>query len=62
MQPETKSPFASKTLWFNVLAAGAALFGADGTFGHVFAPEEVAAVLGIGNIALRLVTSKGILK
>ena len=58
---ETKSPLQSKTLWFNVLAGAGAIFAGDGALGHVFAPEEVGAVLGIGNILLRFFTSKGIL-
>lgn len=57
---ESKSPLKSKTLWFNVLAGAAAIFGGDGALGHVFAPEEVGAVLGIGNIALRFLTNKGV--
>lgn len=53
-----KSFLQSKTLWFNLLVGAGALFGPGGAFGHVFTPEEVGAVLGVGNIALRLVTDK----
>lgn len=61
-KPNVKSPLKSKTLWFNVLGGAAAMFGADGVFGHVFAPEEVAAVMGIGNIVLRFLTTKSIIE
>lgn len=52
----------SKTLWANLLMGGAAMFGAGGTFGHVFSPEEVGAVMGVGNIILRLFTDKGLMR
>lgn len=54
--------YQSKTLWFNVLAGAAALFGSDGSFGHVFSAEEVGLGLGLGNMALRFMTSEGLVK
>lgn len=59
---DKKKWYESKTLWFNMLGGVAALFGADGAFGHVFSPEEVGATLGIGNILLRLFTNKGLVQ
>lgn len=52
-----KSWWKSKTLWFNVLGAGAALFGTGGALGHVLAPEEVALGVVIGNAGLRFATN-----
>lgn len=57
-----KKWYTSKTLWVNILAASAGLFGANGAFGHVFSPDEVAAGLGVGNILLRLITNKGLVQ
>ena len=54
-----KSWYQSKTLWANGLMGLGALFSGP-MFGHVFAPEEVGAFMGIGNIILRLTTSKGL--
>ncbi len=54
--------YQSKTLWFNLLGGLGALFDAGGMFGHVFAPAETSAIMAVGNIALRLVTSKGLVK
>jgi len=56
-----KSPLKSKTLWFNILAGAAFLFGPAGALGHVFATEEITAFMGVGNIVLRFMTDKGIL-
>jgi len=55
-----KSWWQSKTLWFNVLAGAGALFGPGAVLGHVVAPEELGAVMAVGNVLLRLVTSKGL--
>ena len=51
--------YQSKTLWANGLMGLGALFSGP-MFGHVFAPEEVGAAMGIGNILLRLTTQKGL--
>jgi len=59
---ENKLWWKSKTLWFNILGAAGMMFGPTGTLGHVFAADEVAAGMGIGNIALRLMTNKGLVK
>lgn len=52
----------SKTLWGNALMGLGAMFGPGALFGHVLAVEELGAVMAVGNIALRLVTSKGLVK
>ena len=57
-----KSWYESKTLWFNILAGAASIFGAGGMFGHVLAPEEVGGILGLGNILLRVFTDKGLVR
>jgi hypothetical protein len=57
-----KSWWESKTLWFNILTGVGALTGPGAAFGHVFAPEEIGAFMGIGNIVLRLLTHKGLTK
>lgn len=54
-----KKFWQSKTLWANAIAMTGAMFSGP-TLGHVFAPEEVAAGLGIMNILLRLTTQKGL--
>lgn len=54
-----KEFWKSKTLWANTIAMAGAVFSGP-TLGHVFAPEEVAAGLGIMNILLRLTTQKGL--
>lgn len=56
---ETKSWWQSKTLWANTIMGVGALFTGP-TLGHVFAPEEVAAGMGVMNIILRLTTQKGL--
>lgn len=61
MDVVVKKPwYQSKTLWFNVFAGLGSIFAAGGALGHVLDPEEVGAVIGIGNIVLRLVTHKGL--
>lgn len=59
---DRKPWYKSKTLWGNALAVAGAMFAPAGALGHVLGPEEVAAGLGIGNIVLRLVTTKGLVK
>ena len=56
---ETKQWYKSKTLWGNLLMGLGSVFSGP-MFGHVFAPEEVGAIMGIGNIVLRLTTDKGL--
>lgn len=54
---ETKSLFASKTFWFNVLSGAAQVLGyADGLIPPQYAPF-VALGHAVLNIALRAVTS-----
>ena len=48
-----KQWWASKTLWFNVLALGGSL-----AVGSSLSPEQVALGMGIGNAVLRLLTEK----
>ena len=57
---DKKPWYQSKTLWFNILGGAGALFGSGGMFGQVFSPEEVGAVMAVGNTILRLTTSKGL--
>jgi len=49
----SKSLFKSKTFWFNVLTASAALTGVI-----PLAPEYTATIVGVINVLLRLVTEK----
>jgi len=57
---ESKSILQSKTFWANILGVIAAMFGADGSLGHVFKPEEIALGFGVLNLGLRFVTEKKI--
>ena len=59
---QNKPWYQSKTLWFNILGGLGAMFGPGAMFGHVLAPEEVGAVMGVVNIALRLATDKALVK
>lgn len=54
-----KEWWKSKTLWANGIMGIGALFSGP-ALGHVFAPEEVGAFMGIANIVLRLTTDKGL--
>ena len=57
-----KNFWQSKTFWFNILATAGALFDQSGALGYVLSPEETVTVMGVGNLFLRLLTSKGIVK
>ena len=50
-----KRPWQSRTLWGNLIGIAAIIFGPD-----VIDPEAEAALLGIVNMILRIVTSSGI--
>jgi len=50
-----KSLFKSKTFWFNLLSAAAALSGVATDF---VSPQILAAITGVINVGLRLVTSE----
>ena len=56
----TKAPWESKTLWFNLLTAVVTI----ATSASGILPEQygkyIAIVLAVANLGLRLVTSKGI--
>ena len=56
---ETKSWYASKTLWVNAIAFAALLIQSFGT-GFVIAPEEQAGILVIVNVILRIITKAGL--
>ena len=50
-----KSLFKSKTFWFNLLSAAAALSGVAVDF---VSPQILAAITGVINVGLRLVTTE----
>lgn len=56
---ETKSWYASKTLWVNAIAFAALLIQSFGT-GFVIASEEQAGILIVLNILLRIITKTGL--
>lgn len=53
-----KSPFASKTLWFNVLTAALALL--QGPLGTSISPDTLVLILAAGNFVLRFLNTKQI--
>ena len=55
---EKKAWYQSKTLWANALGVLGVLFSEGGAFGHVFAPDEVAAGFGVLNMGLRFLTER----
>jgi hypothetical protein len=60
---ETKPVWASKTFWTNavaVIAAMSGVFGMDLGLDGATQAQLVIAIMGIVNIALRFVTTKGI--
>lgn len=57
---EAKNILQSKTLWANVVAMLATMFGNDGSLGHVLDAEEVAFGFGVLNLGLRFLTAKKI--
>lgn len=60
---ETKPIWASKTVWFNVLALLTGVALAYGFGDHVADPwvsEGVTVIVTLGNLALRFITSKAI--
>lgn len=50
-QPQSKSIFASKTFWVNVLMGAAA-------YGGFLPPKYAAVVVPVANVALRIVTNQ----
>lgn len=52
---ETKSIFASKTFWVNVLAV-VAMFVPD----FPVQPDTMVEIMGAGNILLRMLTDRGV--
>ena len=60
---DSKPAWASKTLWINVIALAASLFGAFGVdLGMDLTPEGqtslVAGIMAVVNVALRFVTTE----
>lgn len=57
---QSKSPLTSKTIIFNVITIAVALLGMDEFRALVPAltPEQIIAIVGALNVALRFVTTK----
>lgn len=56
----TKSPWHSKTLWFNTLSFAAILLQMFGAVDLQLDADIQAAFITVGNFLLRLVTKKGL--
>jgi hypothetical protein len=57
---EGKKWYRSKTIWFNAVLAAAVAFATG--IGHPIPEEVVAAIVTLGNIILRLITTAPIVK
>lgn len=55
-----KAWWRSKTLWVNALALAALIIQSQPEIGFAMTPEKQVAILGVVNLALRLITGEAV--